>query len=130
MNILIIGASSKNSIGYIVGEKLKIHHEHSVVYTSRNGKLGLKCDVTHPRNVRRILLKTKPGVVVLAAGVFTAPKILGSIRSWSRITEHILAKSLGPLVLANAFTSLKPKRVRYFIALGGRAVSSESGLAA
>jgi len=129
MNILILGASSKNSIGYTVGEELHMADKHSVTYASRTGKLGLKCDVTNPQQVKRVLLKIKPDVVILAAGIFTAPQMFGSMRGWSRVAEHLMAKALGPLVLANAFKSLKTRRPQYLFVFGGRDVSTELGFA-
>jgi hypothetical protein len=126
MNILIFGASSKSSIGFTVGEILRLHG-HSVVYASRSGKLGTRCDVTKPQEVRRLMAKTNPDVVILAAGVFSAPEKISDIASWKHTGSHLRTKSFGALVVANEFARARKRGA--LVVLGGRDVSSHPGFA-
>jgi NAD(P)-dependent dehydrogenase (short-subunit alcohol dehydrogenase family) len=126
MNILILGASSKTSIGFTTGEVLRLHG-HSVVYGSRSGKLGTRCDVTKPKEVRRLMAKTRPDVVILAAGVFGAPKKIGTLSDWKRTDDHVHAKSFGALVVANEFARVR--KIGTLVVLGGREISSHPGFA-
>lgn len=122
MRVLILGASSKRSIGFCVGEYLK-KRGHSIVYASRSGKLGVSCDSTKPKSVRALIAKVKPSAVILGAGVFS-PAHLGKIYSWRTIREHVEVKSTGALVVANAFLGVRSIS-KFFIVLGGRELSSD-----
>lgn len=124
MNILIIGASTKTSIGYGVGEILR-KHGHTITYASRRGALGERCDISNPKAVRSLIVRRGPDVVVVAAGVFSSPRRIGNKQSWKRIGSHICAKSLGALVVANELA--REKKEVQFIALGGREISSHPG---
>ncbi len=124
--VLIVGASSKTSIGYHVGEYLR-EHGYEAVYASRSGKLGIKCDLKNPSQVKKMLAAEKPEIVIHAAGVFCPPQVLGEIDQWSEVFAHIDAKSSGALVLANALIVVGT--VHTFIALGGRETSSEPDFA-
>lgn len=125
--VLIVGASSKNSIGYHVGEYLR-SRGYEPVYASRSGKLGMKCDLESPAEIKKLLAMGKPGVVIHAAGVFNAPQAVGAISEWSKVFAHLYAKSSGALMLADAVVASKSCRV--FIALGGREISDECGFVA
>ena len=127
MKVVILGASSKKSIGYHVGEHL-VAAGHKVVYASRSGKLGLRCDSTNPRQIFGLLKKEKPSVVINAAGVFLPSVRLGLARDWKKTEQHLLAKSLGALVVLDA--AIAVKGITHFIALGGREISGDPGFAA
>lgn len=120
--ILIVGASSEKSIGYLVGEQLK-KKGHDALYASRGGKLGEKCDLCIQSDVLRLFRTFKPEVVIQAAGVFTAPQKLGRTTMRSEMADHMLAKSYGTISLLNA--AVRVGSVRNVIMLGGRAVSSD-----
>ncbi|HEY4517247.1 MAG TPA: NAD-dependent epimerase/dehydratase family protein [Candidatus Paceibacterota bacterium] len=126
MRILIVGASSKKSIGYLVGECLK-KKGHNILYASRRGSLGEKCDLLIQADVLRLFRSFQPEVVIHAAGVFTRPQRIGKAKMHSKMADHILAKSYGTLALLDA--ARRTPGVRHAIALGGRAVSSDPGLA-
>ncbi len=127
MRILIIGASSKMSLGYQLGEQWKKERGHDVFYASRSGKLGSKCDVTDHRQVLRLVEKTQPDTIIQAAGIFFPAQELGKIEDYKKIQRHILAKTYGTLLLLDA--AARVKRVGNFVVLGGREVSGLSGYA-
>jgi hypothetical protein len=100
MRILLIGASSSESIAYQVGELLRC--EHDVVYASRrpqiSGDCVYVCDATNSREVSTLFCQTKPEVVVYAAGVYcgfnnSAPSKSG-IRSTFNCRQKRLEHSL------------------------------------
>ncbi|MFZ2886463.1 MAG: hypothetical protein WA021_01440 [Minisyncoccia bacterium] len=126
MELLIVGVSSKSSIGYQVGELLR-KYGHTPVYVSRSGKLGLACDIASPRKLRRLLAKVKPDGVIHAAGVFSSPRALGIINEWEKVRMHLEAKGFGALALADAMVATG--RGKIYIALGGRKISAELGFA-
>lgn len=126
MNILIIGASKKTSIGYSVGESLKAQG-HSVIYASRSGILGKKCDITNTRSVKALLTSTKPHVVILAAGLFLDSGRVGKLQDMRRIQQHLLAKSFGGLVVADTLMTIRPNA--QLIVFGGRDVSGDATFA-
>ena len=129
MKILILGVSSKNSVGCMVGEILR-QDGHEVRYASRKRKLNnLVCDITGSRQVRQLLREIRPEVVIHAAGVFTRAQELGLVTGMKPITRHVLAKSVGMLALLDAAAKGYAK-VQYVIAFGGREVSSNPGYAA
>lgn len=122
MKILILGASSKKSIGYLVGEQLRKMSNHDVVYASRRGKLGFACDITSHRDLALLLKKINPIVIIHAAGVFAPPALIGSIRAWDQIRQHLSARGFGALMMFNAAAA---RGVRYVITIGGRKLSSD-----
>ena len=126
MNILIFGASTKNSIGYHLGESLRLIG-HKISYASRSGRLGFQCDVTVAADVRRVLQRFEPDAVVLCAGVFVPPHVVGSIETWDKIATHLSAKTLGALIVFDELTRLG--KITQVIVLGGREVSSDPGFA-
>lgn len=128
MKILVIGASSKNSIGYQVGEHLRHSGNHTPIYASRSGKVGVRCDITDQKQVRLLVTKMQPDVVILGAGVFAKPANLGTIRDWKKSIAHIQAKSIGALAVADAMAGSK-KRPRSLITLGGRDISASTSFA-
>jgi hypothetical protein len=123
MKITIFGASSKESIGYFVGNSFS-ENGNAVVYASRSGSLGVKCDINDPESVSSFFKEEMPDIVINAAGVFSPPQKLGQITEWESMRAHILAKSFGNLVLADASQRFGVKRL---IVLGGRALSSHPG---
>ncbi len=127
MKILILGASTKASIGYMVGELLRAEG-HSVTYASRSGRLGARCDITSPPSVRALMRDVRPDVVIFAAGVFMTPKAVGKMRNLEKIAAHVNAKSVGSLIVCNQLARLKKRS--YVIMLGGRETSSDPGFAA
>lgn len=128
MKTVILGASSDKSLGYHIGTYLEKKSGHSVVYASRSGKLGIKCDTNEPKQVGALLANEKPNLVVYAAGVYSEPQILGSFKKYTEVNSHILSKSFGALVVANAVAATPS--VKTFIILGGREISSDPGFAA
>lgn len=126
MNILIIGVSSKASIGYQLAEAFRAQG-HMVTCASRSGRFGVACDINNPRDVSRLLRQTKPNVIIHAAGVFSTPQAIGEMNEWRKVRAHMDAKGFGALVLANAAIAAKEPRV--FIVLGGRKISAERGFA-
>lgn len=124
MNILIIGASTKTSIGYSVGEFLR-ENGHCVQYASRGGKLGLRCDVTQAKSIVAAIKKTKPDVVILGAGLFLRANRIGSLRDVEKIKAHLLAKSFGALMLADALVA--QKNAAMLVVLAGRDISGNPG---
>lgn len=128
MKVVIFGASSHTSLGYYIGDYLAHKNKYDVIYASRSGKLGLKCDVTNPKEISSVFSKQKPNLVIYATGVFSKPELVGKFKDWEPMKKHILAKSLGILVLANE--AIKSKSMRKLIVLGGRDISAEPGFAA
>ncbi|HAR54860.1 TPA: hypothetical protein DCR79_01025 [Patescibacteria group bacterium] len=128
MKIIIFGVSSKSSVGYLLGQQLNAHDKLQIIYASRSGKLGYKCDITNPRFVQKLMSKEKSDVIINAAGVFSTPQKLGNFNDWSKVKQHILARSFGSLILADA--AIKSSNVKKIIMLGGRATSSDAGFAA
>lgn len=128
MRALIIGASSRKSIGYHIGEDLR-RQGTTVVYASRSGSLGYKCDVTDFAAVTNLFEKERPDVVIHAAGgAFLNPVALGACVDWSAMAEHIAAKSFGTIVLLDA--AKRTGSVKYFVALGGRPKFGDEKMAA
>lgn len=127
MKAIIFGASSHTSLGYHIGHYLESKNKYTIIYTSRSGKLGIKCDVNEPKQILSILSKERPDLVVYAAGIFNKPQTLGSLKKIAPIRDHILAKSFGALMLADAIA--KRPSVKKIIMLGGRAISSDPGFA-
>ncbi len=127
MKAIIFGASSNTSLGYSIGEYLKLKNKYEVIYSSRSGKLGVKCNINSPKQVYSILSKEKPDLIINAAGVFHKPQILGSFKNTDLTNNHILTKSFGALILAEA--AAKTQSVKNIIMLGGRAISSHPGFA-
>ncbi len=123
MKILILGASSKTSVGYTVGEILR-QGGHAVRYASRTSRIDLTCDVTDPRELEHAFREASPEVVIHAAGVFGRAQKLGSIRRVA-VEDHLLAKSLGTLLVLNAAEAAGT--VHSVIAFGGREISSNPG---
>lgn len=126
MRILIVGASSEQSVGYLVGESLK-QKDHGILYASRSGTLGEKCDICHQSDVLRVFRIFQPDVVIQAAGVFTSPQRLGRARMRTKMADHILVKSYGMFVGLDA--AMRTPSVRHVIVFGGREVSSDPRLA-
>lgn len=126
MKILILGVSSKTSVGYTVGEILR-KQRHVVHYASRTSQIDLACDVTVPRELERTFREVSPEVVIHAVGVFCRAQKLGSIRRVT-VEDHLLAKSLGTLLVLNAAEAAGT--VHSVIAFGGREISSNPGYAA
>src|SRR5262245_39741520 len=113
MKILIVGATSKESVGYNAGEALR-EHGHTPAYASRSGKLGIVCDIGNPNQIRRLLVREKPDVIIHAAGVFSSPRALGRIDEWKKVRAHLDAKSFGALALADA--AVASRKGKIFIA--------------
>ena len=133
MKILIIGASTAQSIGYQVGERLRVDG-HIVLYSSRRSKLqdaGMcfqACDVTKPRQTEKLFKTSLPEVIIYAAGVFSNAQALGSIKDWSAIHAHLQAKSIGAIATLNA--AVRIGMVQRIIFLGGREISAHEGYGA
>ena len=126
MNILIVGASTEYSIGYQLAEHLR-QLGHIVTCASRSGRLGVACDISNPGDVRRLLARVKPDVIIHAAGVFSSPGTIGKMNQWGKVRAHLDVKGFGALVLANA--AVAAKRPCIFIVLGGRKISADLGFA-
>src|SRR4051812_46883534 len=121
MKILILGASTKSSIGYQVGERLRVGG-HTPVYASRSGALGHVCDLTDPEAVKKLFITERPDAVIYAAGIFVQPAELGKIKDGERVREHLAAKSLGAVIALGAAVMASAK---LFIVVGGRELSAE-----
>lgn len=128
MKAIIFGASSYTSLGYYLGQYLKHTHGYDILYASRFGKLGIRCDINNSKKVITILSKEKPDIVINAAGVYSRPQVLGIFKEFDKAKSHILSKSFGALVLADA--AAKVPSVKCIIMLGGREISSNAGFAA
>src|ERR1043166_2275332 len=129
MKVLILGASSKKSVGYLVGEYLR-SQGHQATYVSRTGKLGIACDITNPRHVKKIVSRLEPDILIISAGDFMPLVPIGSFKDWDAVRSTLAAKSFGPLVAANKFASTKTSGPKFLIALGGREISASPLLAA
>jgi len=123
MNILVIGASTRRSVGYLVGEYLR-SRGHTVTYASRSGRMGVVCDVTNPLDVKKLISRHKPNVLIIGASSFVPTVRTGAIRDWASVQDFIMAKCFGPIVAANAFVKSRAKGPKFFIALGGREISA------
>lgn len=126
MNILILGASLKTSIGYTVGELLQTEG-HTITYASRSGKLGVQCDITDPRSIKKVVATSKADAVIIAAGIFLNSGHVGKLKETDRVRQHLLAKSFGALVVADALVAARPDA--QLIVFGGRDVSGDPGFA-
>ncbi|MEZ4103734.1 MAG: hypothetical protein R3B60_00410 [Candidatus Paceibacterota bacterium] len=123
MKIIVFGASSKTSIGFYVGEYLK-KLGHTVVYASRSGGLGEKCDINEYRQVYALLNEYKPDVIVNAAGVFTGLELIGQLKDFSIIKDSVFVKCYGSLLLADISVKLG---VNTLIVIGGHTEPCDSG---
>src|SRR3990167_9194847 len=103
MNVLIVGASTKESIGYAIGLHLK-KQEHAVTCASSSGRQieplwqsGIACQLLRievPRDVRDVFCRLKPDLVVHAAGLYMPACPLGSSSPSVRFSTwmHLEAK--------------------------------------
>lgn len=132
--IMVFGASSKRSLGYLVGESWKLSTlpeiervDNRVYYASRSGRLGRKCDITRYKQVGKMFrdIAGHPSAVIQAAGVYTPARRLGESLYDPAVHAHILAKSVGTMNLLDA--AVRSTRVRNFIVFGGREMSSNPG---
>jgi len=123
--MLVIGASTEESLGYQVGESVRQLLGCRVEYASRSGFLGRQCDVRDATMVRNIVNDVRPHVIVQAAGVYSDGQELHELGATTLLPSmyaHILAKSIGTLLLLGA--AVATGGVRHFVAFGGREVSS------
>ncbi|HEV7449369.1 MAG TPA: NAD-dependent epimerase/dehydratase family protein [Candidatus Paceibacterota bacterium] len=130
MDILVAGASTPKSIGRAIGQAAELDG-HSVTYLSRNPRADhvQVADITKALDVDLVFKGMSPDVVVHAAGIYTNAAHLGWMSSRGdlrKIKVHLAAKTMGAYLLLNAAARAN---AQYFIALGGRAVSSEPGYA-
>lgn len=132
MRVLIIGASSPQSIGFQIGEMLRAT-DHEILYASRREKWQenisfQSCDATKAREVAKLFKAFLPEMVIYAAGVFSNTQSLGAINDWSMPRAHIEAKTIGALAVLDA--AVRIGTVKRVIFLGGREVSAHDGFAA
>src|SRR3989344_2120660 len=115
MKILVIGVSSKKSIGYLLASYLQ---PHEFVFADRAGKLGEVCDITDPALVEKLIGVQQPDVVIHAAGCYTeeVEEVLGHTSEWKTACNNILAKAFGSLAVLDAAVR---HRVRIVVFLGG-----------
>jgi|GEM_PF-2557547 len=135
MKVLAIGASSPQSLGYLIGQHLEKVHGHVPHYMARTDvkkgrrMLGIRYFQGHAEDdVESIIHQVKPEIIIYAAGVFTPAKSLDELVVTKEVKAHIVAKSIG--VLATLAGAAKTTPVRKVIFLGGRRVSEEPGYAA
>lgn len=106
MVIFICGASNETSIGTLIGNSLR-EQGHEVWLTSRSGRYGISCDVCRPEQIDRLLSEKQPQAIIHLAGVWGDPKPLGKIKDWASVEKHVLARSLGGMILLDGAIKYK-----------------------
>lgn len=127
MKVLIIGASSKTSVGYYIGEYLRETFRCEVIYVSRSGGLGVNCDLNEYHQVNKLFDRchlSEDDVVINTAGVFTCPQLMGDFENLTGVKDHLLVKSYGAWLLGEVCVK---RSVGKLIMLGGRESVSGNG---